>query len=82
MYVFFDYNSSNVIVDGFAGNPFGSGTLDVIFNPDLTLYQFPTDYGNIFSDSYAFEVVVSGSDVGQPVHEVKLDHSGTVKHTL
>ena len=30
-YLFFDYNSSNVIVDGFAGNPFGSGTLDVIF---------------------------------------------------
>ncbi len=81
-YLFFDYNASNVIVDGFAGDPLGSGNLDVTFNPDLTLYQFPTNYGNTFSDTYEFEVVVPGSAVSQPVYEVRLEHIGTIEDTV
>lgn len=83
-YAFFRNSSTKYECLGLAGDLLSNGSsIDVTFSPVLQVYQFPTAYGNRFSDSYGFVKQVSGSSVGQPLaNQVKLTFTATFYDTI
>lgn len=78
-FVYFDAQSSNFITTGAAGDLLNNGVIiKAIFNPDLTLNQFPTDYGNNFMDTYEFDVITDGSIFSPLLSEIRIKHTATV----
>jgi hypothetical protein len=79
-YVYFNSTPASLIATGAAGDFLDDGqSLVVPFNPSLIAHQFPRNYGDQFSDNYAFEVVADGAAFS--VHSVRLRHRGSVRDT-
>lgn len=79
-YLYFNSSAATLISTGAAGDFLQDGQqLVVPFNPTLTGHQFPRNYGDQFSDTYAFEVVADGAAFS--VHSVRLRHRGSVRDT-
>ena len=72
-FVYFNLNNTNMIIKGAAGDLLDNGIIILSpFNPDLTLYQFPVDYGNTLSDDYGFDVTTDGSVIDPLLDSVRL----------
>ncbi|HHZ64971.1 MAG TPA: hypothetical protein EYN51_05655, partial [Flavobacteriales bacterium] len=55
-FIYFDAQTSYFNTTGAAGDLLNNGVIiKANFSPDLTVNQFPTDYGNNFIDTYAFD---------------------------
>ncbi len=79
-FLYFNSTPAALIATGAAGDFLQDGQeLVVPFNPSLFSHQLPRNYGDRFSDTYAFEVVADGAAFG--VHSVRLRHSGSVRDT-
>jgi hypothetical protein len=79
-FLYFNSTAATLIATGAAGDFLNDGQQLVIpFNPTLTIHQFPRNYGDQFSDTYAFEVVANGAAFN--VHSVRLRHRGSVRDT-
>jgi hypothetical protein len=79
-YVYFNSTPATLVSTGAAGDFLNDGqSLVVPFNPSVFVHQFPRNYGDQFSDNYAFEVVADGAAFS--VHSVRLRHRGSVRDT-
>lgn len=79
-FLYFSSTPASLITTGVAGDLLNDGQqLVVPFNPSLTVHQFPRNFGDQFSDPYAFEVIADGAAFG--VHSVRLRHRGSVRDT-
>jgi len=82
-FVYFDLTSPTMIIDGAAGDLLNNGVIiKAPFNPDLTLFQFPTTYGNNFTDTYGYDVITDGSSFSSLIDSIRLKHLGTVFDTV
>jgi hypothetical protein len=80
-YLFFDVNSTEMISTGAAGDLLqNGGNIVSVFNPALTVHEFPRTYESTGDHEYYFEVITT--DHGIPlVHSVRLRHYGHVFDT-
>lgn len=60
-YLYFNKNAQSFSTQGFSGDLLGTGVINAVFNPDLTLHQFPRTFGSSFSDTYVIDVTVPGA---------------------
>ncbi|PCH98034.1 MAG: hypothetical protein COB85_02265 [Bacteroidetes bacterium] len=78
-FIYFDAQSSFFNATGAAGDLLNNGVIiKAVFNPDLTLYQFPTDYGNNYSDTYEFDITTDGTVFDPTLEKIRIKHTGTV----
>lgn len=81
-WIYLNLTSSQLVAKGAYGNILLTGNnLNAPLNPDLLLHNFPRNYGSNFSDAYGTDVTVSGSQVNQPVHQIRFKQVGTVYDT-
>lgn len=80
-FLYFSVNSGTMVSTGAAGDLLANGgNIVSVFNPDLTVHNFPRTYGSTGEDTYYFEVITT--DHGIPlVHSVRLRHYGHVYDT-
>ncbi|MCB9230790.1 MAG: PKD domain-containing protein [Bacteroidia bacterium] len=86
-FVFFTLDTLKLDLDGIAGDLLGNGnTVSAEFSPNVTVYQFPLNYGNTQTDNYAFDETVSGNgfDIlfGFSVYQIRLQHSAVTFDTV
>ena len=63
-YLFFDNTPTALVATGLAGDPFASGiNLSVGFNPNFDQYQFSTEYGDAYAQSYGFVKEIPASQL-------------------
>jgi len=76
------YNDS-LVTNGIAGDLLGTGeVIKSYFVPNLKTDEFPTSFGNNFSDSYSFEATADGAVINAFLDSVRLKHYGTVYDTV
>jgi len=81
-FIYFDAQTSYFNTTGAAGDLLNNGVIiKANFSPDLTVNQFPTDYGNNFIDTYAFDVTTDGSVINVLLDSIRIKHNGTVYDT-
>jgi len=79
-FLYFSSTPATLFATGAAGDFLNDGQqLVVPFAPSLTGHQFPRNYSDTFSDTYAFEVIASGAAFS--VNSVRLRHRGSVRDT-
>lgn len=80
-YLFFGVNNAEMITTGAAGDLLqNGGNIVSVFNPTLTVHEFPRTYDSNGDSEYYFEVITT--DHGIPlVHSVRLRHYGHVFDT-
>ncbi len=79
-YLYFSNSAAIMTVEGTAGDPLGNGTIITAqFNPSLTLHEFPRQFSDGFTSTYASEVIADGSSFG--VYQVRLRHHGIMRDT-
>lgn len=77
-YGFFKKTTSAYTGLGLAGDLLQNGSIfTVTFSPTFDTYHFPTQYGGSFSGNYGFVQTASGSQVGQPVDQVRITFTST-----
>ena len=79
-YVYMNQNASTLTTQGGAGDLLMTGSIIVApLNPDLKLHNFPRTYQSSFTDTYATDVTIDGSDFS--VYQVRYKRVGTMKDT-
>lgn len=79
-YLYFNKGSSAFTTQGFSGDLLGTGSnLNAIFNPDLTLHQFPRTFTSSFSDSYGIDVTIPGASINPLISQIHFKRSSVVK---
>lgn len=74
--------TNKLILEGFEGQLTPGNTISAAYSTKPDIYQLPMNYNNNFSGSFYLQKSVPGSQVGQPVSEVRLTISGTYKDTV
>ncbi|MBL7776808.1 MAG: PKD domain-containing protein [Chitinophagales bacterium] len=74
--------TNKLILEGFEGQLTPGNTVSAAYSTKPDIYQLPMNYNNNFSGSFYLQKTVPGSQVGQPVSEVRLTISGTYKDTV
>jgi len=81
-FIYFSIDVNNLITMGAAGDLLGTGQIiRAPFNPDLTLNQYSTDFGDIYTDTYGFDVTADGSSFSTLIDSIRIKHNGTVFDT-
>ncbi|MBL4665659.1 MAG: hypothetical protein JKY23_06925, partial [Nitrospinaceae bacterium] len=81
-YVYFNIDANFNITTGAAGDLLLTGEiLKAPFNPDLTLNEYSTDYGDNYIDTYRFDVTADGSTFNALLDSIRIVHNGTVYDT-
>lgn len=81
-FIYFTIDANNFITTGVAGDLLGTGEiLKAPFIPDLTVNEYSTDYGDNYTDTYAFDVTADGSSFSPFLDSIRLVHTGTVYDT-
>lgn len=63
-YLFFENTPAAFLATGLAGDPFASGiNLSVGFTPNFDQYQFTTEYGDAYTESYSFTKDIPASQL-------------------
>ncbi len=73
--------TANMTLDGFEGVLFGN-TLSAAYQTKPVVYQFPMNYNTSFSGNFSLTKTVPGSQVGQPVDQVRFTVTGTYTDTV
>ena len=82
-WIYMNLTSSNYIAKGVYGNVLGNGNnINVPLNPDQTMMIFPTVYGNNYTDTYQYDITLSGSDVDMAVYQVRNKRNGIINDTI
>jgi hypothetical protein len=80
-YIYFQNNTNAMVATGAAGDLLGNGgNMTAVFNPTLTVHNFPRTYGSTGEDTYYFEVITTDHGIAL-VHSVRLRHYGHVYDT-
>jgi Secretion system C-terminal sorting domain len=80
-YAYISQTAASQLLKGAAGDLFGTGIISAPLNPDMTTHNFPRNYNSNFSDNYALDVTVLGTQVNQPVYQVRFKRASVVKDT-
>jgi hypothetical protein len=80
-YLYFNKNAQSFSTQGFSGDLLGTGIINAVFNPDLTLHQFPRTFGSSFSDTYVIDVIVPGAAINPLVSQIRFKRSSMVHDT-
>jgi len=80
-YLYFNKSAQSFTTQGFSGDLLGSGIINAVFNPDLTLHQFPRTFGSSFNDSYVIDVIVPGAAFNPLVSQIRFKRSSMVHDT-
>jgi len=80
-YLYFNKSAQSFTTQGFSGDLLGSGIINAVFNPDLTLHQFPRTFGSSFNDSYVIDVIVPGAAINPLVSQIRFKRSSMVHDT-
>jgi hypothetical protein len=82
-WLYMNLSNASFTAKGIYGNVLGNGNnINIPINPDQTLMVFPTVYGNSFTDNSAYDVTLSGSDVGLPVYEVRNKRTSIINDSI
>lgn len=73
--------AGNMTLEGFEGVLFGN-TMSAAYSTKPVVYQFPMNYATTFSGNVALSKTVPGSQVNQPVDQVRLTITGTYTDTV
>ncbi|MBM3164756.1 MAG: T9SS type A sorting domain-containing protein [Bacteroidetes bacterium] len=80
-YLYFNKSAQSFTTQGFSGDLLGSGIINAVFNPDLTLHQFPRTFGSSFNDLYVIDVIVPGAAINPLVSQIRFKRSSMVHDT-
>jgi hypothetical protein len=80
-YLYFNKSAQSFTTQGFSGDLLGTGVINAVFNPDLTLHQFPRSFGSSFNDTYVIDVIVPGAAINPLVSQIRFKRSSIVHDT-
>ena len=80
-YLYFNSNAQSFSTQGFSGDLLGTGVINAVFSPDLTLHQFPRSFGSSFNDTYVIDVTVPGAAINPLVSQIHFKRTSTVHDT-
>ena len=80
-YLYFNKSAQSFTTQGFSGDLLGSGIINAVFSPDLTLHQFPRTFGSSFNDTYIIDVIVPGAAINPLVSQIRFKRSSLVHDT-
>jgi hypothetical protein len=80
-YLYFNKSAQSFSTQGFSGDLLGTGIINAVFNPDLTLHQFPRTFGSSFSDTYVIDIIVPGAAINPLVSQIRFKRSSMVHDT-
>jgi len=82
-FIYFSTFTDSMITDGAAGDLLGTGEIiKAFFYPSLKTNEYPTAYGNIYQDTYGFDVKADGSNLSVLLDSIRLKHTGTIYDTI
>ena len=80
-YLYFNKSAQSFTTQGFSGDLLGTGIINAVFNPALTLHQFPRTFGSTFTDSYGINVTIPGATINPLISQINYKRSSVVKDT-
>jgi hypothetical protein len=80
-YLYFNATPSTFSTQGFSGDLLGTGVINAVFNPDLTLHQFPRTFGSSFNDAYGIDVTVPGTAINPLLSQIHFKRFSMVHDT-
>ena len=80
-YLYFNKSAQSFSTQGFSGDLLGTGVINAVFNPDLTLHQFPRTFGSSFSDTYVIDVTVPGAAINPLLSQIHFKRTSVVHDT-
>jgi len=80
-YLYFNKNPQSFSTQGISGDLLGTGVINAVFNPDLTLHQFPRTFGSSFSDTYGINVTVPGQAINPLISQIQFKRTSLVHDT-
>lgn len=80
-YLYFNKNAQSFSTQGFSGDLLGTGVINAVFSPDLTLHQFPRTFGSSFNDTYVIDVTVPGAAINPLLSQIHFKRTSTVHDT-
>ena len=80
-YLYFNKNAQSFSTQGLSGDLLGTGVINAVFNPDLTLHQFPRTFGSSFSDTYGINVTVPGQAINPLLSQINFKRTSLVHDT-
>lgn len=80
-YLYFNKSAQSFSTQGFSGDLLGTGVINAVFNPDLTLHQFPRTFGSSFSDTYVIDVTVPGAAINPLLSQINFIRTSVVHDT-
>ena len=80
-YLYFNKSAQNFTTQGFSGDLLGTGVINAVFTPALTLHQFPRTFGSTFTDTYGINVTIPGASINPLISQINYRRSSVVKDT-
>ena len=80
-YLYFNKSAQSFTTQGFSGDLLGTGIINAVFNPALTLHQFPRTFGSTFTDTYGINVTIPGATINPLISQINYRRSSVVKDT-
>lgn len=80
-YLYFNKSAQSFSTQGFSGDLLGTGVINAVFNPDLTLHQFPRTFGSSFNDTYVIDVTVPGAAINPLLSQINFKRTSVVHDT-
>ena len=80
-YLYFNKSAQSFSTQGFSGDLLGTGVINAVFNPDLTLHQFPRTFGSSFSDTYVIDVTVPGAAINPLLSQINFKRTSVINDT-
>lgn len=80
-YLYFNKSAQSFSTQGFSGDLLGTGVINAVFNPDLTLHQFPRTFGSSFNDTYVIDVTVPGAAINPLLSQINFKRTSVIHDT-
>lgn len=80
-YLYFNKSAQSFTTQGFSGDLLGTGVINAVFSPALTLHQFPRTFGSTFTDTYGINVSIPGASINPLISQINFRRSSVVKDT-
>jgi hypothetical protein len=78
-YLYFNKSAQSFTTQGFSGDLLGTGVINAVFTPALTLHQFPRTFGSTFTDTYGINVTIPGASINPLISQINYRRSSVVK---
>ena len=80
-YLYLNKSAQSFSTHGFSGDLLGTGVINAVFAPALTLHQFPRTFGSTFTDTYGINVTIPGASISPLISQINYRRSSVVKDT-